>query len=139
MELDETERVWWTKWTVLFVAAALVIVALSGCTAEAERPEIARAGQVPVQYTRGEELYNSYCATCHGERGHGTDKGPPLLHKIYHPGHHTDRSFHMAVQRGAVAHHWRFGDMPRVEGLNKSDVNEIIAYVRWLQRQAGIY
>lgn len=127
------------KWTILFVAAALVILALSGCTPEAEKPEIARAAQVPVEYTRGEELFNSYCATCHGERGRGTDIGPPLLHRIYHPDHHGDQSFHFAAQRGVIAHHWRFGNMPKIEDLNEGYVNEIVAHVRWLQRQAGIY
>jgi hypothetical protein len=29
--------------------------------------------------------------------------------------------------------------MPRIDGFNERDVNEIIAYVRWLQRQARIY
>jgi hypothetical protein len=45
----------------------------------------------------------------------------------------------LAVQKGVIAHHWRFGNMPSIENLDERDVNEIIAYVRWLQRQAGIY
>ncbi len=139
MELNETGRVWRIKWTSFFAAAALVIVALSGCTAEVEKPETTRSAQVPVKYTRGEELFNSYCATCHGEGGRGTDKGPPFLHRLYRPGHHADQSFHLAARRGVIAHHWRFGNMPRIDGFNERDVNEIIAYVRWLQRQAGIY
>ena len=43
-----------------------------------------------------------------------------------------------AVARGVRAHHWRFGDMPRVEGLTRGDVAAIVAYVRELQRANGI-
>ncbi|MFQ5804102.1 MAG: c-type cytochrome [Candidatus Methylomirabilales bacterium] len=127
------------KRTTFFVGVALVIGALSGCTAETERREMARMAQAPVEYKRGEGLFNSYCSKCHGKGGRGTDQGPPFLHRIYHPDHHGDESFHLAAQRGAIAHHWQFGNMPKVEGLNEGDVNEIAAYVRWLQRQAGIY
>ena len=44
------------------------------------------------------------------------------------PGHHGDGSFHQAVARGVRAHHWRFGDMPPVEGLSRRDVAGIVAY-----------
>ena len=122
-----------------FLTAVLLIGVLSACTAENERPDIPREAQAPAHYSRGQELFNANCAKCHGEGGRGTDQGPPFLHRIYHPGHHGNESFHLAVQRGARAHHWRFGNMPRIEDLTEGDVNEIVAYVRWLQRQAGIY
>ena len=124
---------------LLFVVASLVIAPLSTCTADAERPDMSGTSKAPVEYLRGQELFNTYCAACHGEGGRGTDKGPPFLHRIYHPGHHGDQSFHLAVQRGVVAHHWRFGNMSRIEGLNEKDVDEIVGYVRWLQRREGIY
>ena len=133
------ERIWFTKRTTLVALATLVIGGLSGCTTESEVPAVARTAQVPPEYARGEELFNANCAKCHGEGGRGTDKGPPFLHRLYRPGHHADQSFHFAVQRGVIAHHWRFGNMPRIEDLTEGDVNEIVAYVRWLQRQAGIY
>ena len=139
MKSGKGERMSFAKRTTLVAAATLILPGLGGCTIESEAPAMARKDQIPAEYARGEELFNAKCAECHGEGGRGTDKGPPFLHRVYHPGHHGDKSFHMAVQRGAIAHHWQFGDMPKVEGLNKSDVDEIIAYVRWLQRRAGIY
>jgi mono/diheme cytochrome c family protein len=87
----------------------------------------------------GEALFNANCSKCHGLRGTGTDKGPPLVHRIYHPNHHSDLSFHWAVQRGVVAHHWRFGNMPPIKGLTEQDVDLIIKYVRNLQKEAGIF
>jgi cytochrome c len=133
------ERIWFTKRSTLVAAAALVLTGLSGCTIESGGPAITQGAGVPAEYARGEELFNANCAKCHGEGGRGTDQGPPFLHRIYHPGHHGDRSFHLAVQRGTIAHHWQFGNMSKVEGLNEKDVKEIVAYVRWLQCQAGIY
>ncbi len=69
----------------------------------------------------------------------GTDKGPPFIHNIYHPNHHSDLSFHWAVERGVAAHHWMFGDMPPVKGLSPEDTGLIIKYVRKLQKEAGIF
>ena len=96
-------------------------------------------GSTPAEYTKGEALFNAKCAPCHGVVAKGTDHGPPFISKIYEPNHHGDFSFHRAVQQGVQAHHWQFGNMPKIEGVSEQDVNEIIAYVRWLQRQAGIF
>ncbi len=87
----------------------------------------------------GEALFNSKCSKCHGLKGVGTDKGPPLVHKIYEPNHHADLSFHWAAERGVRAHHWGFGDMPPVEGVSMDEVSAIIKYIRGLQKEAGIF
>ena len=46
----------------------------------------------------GETYYNAKCATCHGVNGTGSDKGPPLIHKIYEPNHHGDERFQRAAK-----------------------------------------
>ena len=97
------------------------------------------AGKAETRSSRGEVIFNKYCVQCHGAKGAGTDKGPPLVHKIYHPGHHADITFYIAAERGVRAHHWGFGDMPRVEGVKKEDVAMIISYIRQLQKEAGIF
>lgn len=97
-----------------------------------------RAATIPAQLTAGEAAFNANCAACHGERALGTTQGPPLVHIYYEPNHHADIAFHMAVERGVPAHHWSFGDMPPVEGVDRSQVDAIIAYIRFLQREAGI-
>lgn len=86
----------------------------------------------------GQELFLSNCAACHGAEGQGTDSGPPLVHEIYEPSHHGDASFLAAVQRGVEPHHWDFGPMPAIPGLEIDEVAHIVAYVRQLQREAGI-
>ena len=94
---------------------------------------------MPPELTKGEELFNNNCARCHGQQGSGTDHGPPLVHKIYEPSHHADFAFQRAAAQGVRAHHWKFGNMPKIEGVTPPDVTEIIRYVRWLQQQAGIF
>ena len=95
----------------------------------------ARAGGVEG----GEAAYNRRCAGCHGTGGVGTDKGPPLVHRIYRPDHHADISFRLAIARGVRAHHWRFGDMPGIRGVGPEEAEMIIGYVRGLQKAAGIF
>ena len=87
----------------------------------------------------GRTTYDANCASCHGRNAAGQDGvAPPLVHIVYEPGHHGDESFQRAVARGVRAHHWRFGDMPPVEGLSRRDVAAVVAYVRELQRANGI-
>ena len=91
------------------------------------------------QVAAGQRIFEENCATCHGKNASGLNgSGPPLIHKIYEPGHHSDMSFQLAVKNGVRAHHWKFGNMPPVEDVSVEEVNDIIAYVRTLQRANGI-
>lgn len=87
----------------------------------------------------GKKLFAANCASCHGADLKGSDKGPPLLHKIYEPSHHGDASFQMAAKHGVRAHHWQFGDMKPVPAVTPDDVAHITAYVRMEQRKVGIH
>lgn len=96
------------------------------------------ATATPAEFKAGEAAFTANCARCHGERGEGTSQGPPLVHKIYEPSHHGDAAFQRAATMGVRAHHWSFGDMPKISTVTPADVDEIVKYVRWLQRHAGI-
>ena len=121
------QHMWW----VLGLLAILLTIG-EGVAKEAG------GGGTPAEFQKGEAKFKASCARCHGDRGVGTDHGPPLVHKIYEPNHHGDAAFQRAAASGVRAHHWKFGDMPRVEGVTPEDVAQIVQYVRWLQRQAGI-
>ncbi len=86
----------------------------------------------------GQALFSANCAACHGANGGGTDSGPPLIHIIYEPSHHGDESFQLAVAQGVRAHHWKFGDMEPVAGIDRSEVAKIVSFVREVQRNNGI-
>jgi len=87
----------------------------------------------------GKRGFEAKCVACHGVNAAGQDGvAPPLVHIIYEPSHHGDESFQRAASMGVRAHHWRFGNMPPVEGVTTGDMAMIIAYIRELQRANGI-
>ena len=91
------------------------------------------------QAQMGQRAFEAKCASCHGENAAGQNGvAPPLVHKIYEPSHHGDMAFVLAAQNGVRAHHWEFGNMPAVEGVTRSDILAIVAYIRALQRANGI-
>ena len=85
----------------------------------------------------GKAAFEAVCAACHGATAAGTDKGPPLIHDIYNPGHHPDEAFRAAIADGARQHHWDFGPMPAVPGLSDAEVEAVIAFVRSRQELEG--
>ncbi len=96
-------------------------------------PTLSEAG------TAGAILFNANCAKCHGSNAAGVEgAGPPLVHVIYEPGHHGDMAFQLAARNGVRAHHWRFGNMPPVDGVTEAEVAQIVTYIRALQRANGI-
>jgi len=86
----------------------------------------------------GQQAFDANCAACHGPNGAGTDQGPPLVHDIYNPGHHSDQAFVVAAKRGTRAHHWNFGDMPPQPEVTDEEIATIVRYVRELQTANGI-
>lgn len=87
---------------------------------------------------RGADLFATHCAACHGDGALGSNQGPPLIHRIYEPSHHSDLAFYRAAALGVHQHHWEFGDMPPVAGVSGEDTAHIIAWIRREQRAAGI-
>ncbi len=87
---------------------------------------------------RGEQVFAANCARCHGKNAAGSYYGPPLVHRLYEPGHHGDRAFLRAATRGVRAHHWKFGNMPPVRGVSGPDIRSVVAFVRALQVANGI-
>lgn len=127
---------------ILFFIVILPALLIAGC--DAPDPEVARArmhlpppgfvGQADI----GRSLFLANCSKCHGAELQGTDKGPPLAHKLYRRSHHADLTIHYAVRDGAKQHHWQFGNMPPVEGLSPEQVEHIVSFIRQQQRKAGI-
>lgn len=133
---------------VVISAAYLLIPIISNSTDDDEVSVIDNSAIVSIELPDelskvaqiGKLAFQSNCLACHGENAVG-QKGvaPPLIHKIYEPSHHGDESFQRAVAVGVRAHHWKFGNMPSIEGLTRGDVKAIIAYVRELQEANGIF
>ena len=98
--------------------------------------QIPRFSQVAA---RGQSAFDRTCAACHGRNAAGSDKGPPLVHDIYNPGHHGNASFLIAAKKGVRCHHWNFGDMPPQPQVTEDEMASIIRYVRELQTANGIF
>ncbi len=88
--------------------------------------------------SEGEALFKANCAACHGLNAAGTKLGPPLVHDIYNPGHHSDEAFFLAAAVGVRQHHWDYGDMPAQPQVARDDVELIVRYIRELQEANGI-
>ncbi|HFC04555.1 MAG TPA: c-type cytochrome [Rhizobiales bacterium] len=86
----------------------------------------------------GQALFKNNCATCHGQNGTGTKKGPPLLNTTYNPGHHGDGAFYRAVKQGVPQHHWPYGNMAPLPDISDYQISAIVRFVRELQEANGI-
>jgi mono/diheme cytochrome c family protein len=119
-----------------FVTLLAAIVA-AGCGAGGPDAAPDIPAQDPALVAEGGSLYGDHCAECHGADLRGTERGPSHLSIVYEPGHHGDGAFTAAVLIGVRQHHWPFGNMEPVEGLDEGDVAAIVAYVRENQRIHG--
>lgn len=125
---------------VLLSSAVLMLGVAPACSQSGVEPKAPGGGSAaPVEFREGEQKFMAHCSRCHGVGGVGTSQGPTFLHKVYEPNHHGDVAFQRAAANGVKAHHWQFGDMPKIEAVKPEDVDEIVKYVRWLQKQAGIF
>ena len=118
-----------------------IVAAMVSCRgSEREREVLSRVDlpATPAEHREGDSLFTANCASCHGPSGRGSDQGPPLLHVIYEPSHHSDAAFVLAARQGVAAHHWRFGNMPPQPEVDSVAIRKIIGYVRWAQREVGI-
>ncbi len=128
--------------SVLILVLFLVVTACSGedsAPVDTEFSAILNSVSIPEELDMGERLFNANCGTCHGQLALGTDRGPPLVHIIYEPSHHADMAFVVAAERGVRAHHWQFGDMAPVPSVTRDQIDSIVAYIRYLQREVGIF
>lgn len=129
------------KQTSLLILAAAVVAGIALTYWSRSGNNAGRSITLPkltAEAIAGRKLFEVRCIACHGKNATGTRNGPPLVHKIYEPNHHSDLSFYRAVAQGTRAHHWAFGNMPPVTGVKRDEVTKIIGYVRELQRANGI-
>lgn len=138
---------------IVLLAAATALVAigawyvLPGVNGTDETPVAEGAPLVSVTLPEnlsetaqiGAKIFEAKCAACHGTSAGGRNGfGPPLIHQYYVPSHHGDEAFQRAAALGVKSHHWRFGDMPPVNGITRAEVSAIIEYIRQVQRANGI-
>lgn len=94
-------------------------------------------GPLSARALKGQQAFNGICAECHGVNGQGSDKGPPLIHPIYNPGHHGNQSIYNAALHGVQQHHWPFGNMPP-QKVSFGELANIVQFIREVQVENGI-
>ena len=130
---------------IIFIVGVILytVLPMGTDTVNAEEGTPIVAVQIPTELSEiamiGKRGFDTKCSSCHGENAVGKNGvAPPLIHKIYEPSHHGDESFQRAVAMGVRAHHWKFGNMPAIDGLTRAYVKAITEYVRELQRYNNI-
>lgn len=116
------------------LAAVILALVAASCGGDSDDDS---SGASAAGSGEGAALYGESCAVCHGDDLRGTSRGPSHLSIVYEPGHHSDDAFRSAIANGSPQHHWDFGDMPPVPGLDDDEVEAIIAYVREVQEREG--
>jgi mono/diheme cytochrome c family protein len=117
------------RWPMAVAVVAACVALMAACGSDA--PD-ANGGSA-----NGSVLYAERCAACHGADLRGTGMGPSQLSIVYEPNHHPDESFREAIRNGVSPHHWDFGPMPAVSGLDDDEITAIIAYIREVQQREG--
>ena len=124
---------------MLFSIIALSAISISVFAAQKGIFESPVEPKMTPALNLGKMNYEAYCVSCHGVTARGTDKGPTFISKIYHPGHHGDGAFYLAPRNGVRAHHWPFGNMPRMPEVSDQQIKSIIDYVRAIQKANGVF
>ena len=131
---------------IALVCLLLTVGAVAACggdetdapSSDSKQPATAQQEVAQETAISGQQLFSNNCSRCHGADLRGTNVGPSLLHEYYEPNHHSNASFVIAVLRGVRQHHWDFGNMPAVEGLDIDEVHAVICFIRETQVEDGL-
>lgn len=137
MTLTDADNAKPTIWRRHTTIAAAVILTIAITAASCGGSDASSSPEAAGKVGDGAALYQSNCASCHGADLRGTDKGPSHLSIVYEPNHHGDEAFRSAIMNGARQHHWGFGDMAAIPGLDDAQIDAIISYVRSEQERQG--
>jgi cytochrome c2 len=122
---------------VIFILSGIFLV--SPLYADHKKSHVnVEVGDLSSLASKGQLVFNTNCASCHGVDAAGGIGGPPLIHDIYNPGHHANESFIHAVRNGVQQHHWNFGDMPPQKHIAFGDMVFLMKFIREVQQQNGI-
>ena len=87
---------------------------------------------------KGRSIYQSTCATCHGNGLKGSSMAPSMVQAAFAPDQTPDSAFAAAIQNGVPQKRFTKGPMPAQPSVHPKDIPAVIAYVRSVQRENGI-
>ncbi len=88
---------------------------------------------VPEEYKVGQKTFHKVCANCHGPDALGKNsKAPGLIDEDYLPANFSDKELIEQIINGSEK-------MPAQKNkVNATDIDEIIKYLRYSQKAAGL-
>lgn len=116
------------------LAAAIGVAACDGSARRPDAPATPVAA-TPEQFRRGEAVYQSFCAGCHGDRIQGTPQAPPLTEPRFLAPALDERAFEAALRNGKAALDPTTPPMPAFPMLSADEVAHVRGYVRWRQKE----
>jgi len=106
----------------------IIMVSIIGCTVKPQK-------SVPEEYVAGQTYFHQVCAKCHGADAAGGNKAPTFLQEKFHPKNISNGNIAKTILNGSSS-----GAMPSQKNkVNDEQIREIIKYIRYSQREAGVY
>ena len=106
----------------------LVFSNIIGCAIKPQK-------SVPEDYMSGQEYFHKVCANCHGADAGGGNRAPSFLQEIFNSTRFSNRKIANTILNGSKS-----GAMPSQKNrVNDLQIREIIKYIRFSQREAGMY
>ena len=106
----------------------IILLSIIGCTIKPQK-------SVPEDYVAGQKYFHQVCANCHGVDAAGGNKAPTFLQEKFLQTNFTNGKIAKTILNGSSS-----GAMPSQKNkVNDEKIREIIKYIRFSQREAGIH
>lgn len=112
---------------ITFFLVLLFPFLFTGCAIESKKT-------VPEKYKLGQISFHKVCAQCHGADAMGGKRAPNFLQEKFIPKNFSNARFARTIINGSDS-----GAMPpQKKRVTDKDIAEIIQYIRYSQKEAGI-
>ena len=113
----------------LFFPTLLILGAFLGMSSCAPKPTI----EVPEPYKNGQKAFHKICSNCHGSDAMGKHtQAPRLIDQEYLAPNFSDEDIRETILNGTDKM------PPQRKNVSKEEIPEIIKYLRYSQKAAGL-
>jgi mono/diheme cytochrome c family protein len=114
------------KFNCLIFIVSLSLFGITSCAPKATL-------EVPEAYKKGQNVFHQICSNCHGSDGMGKHtKAPKLIDEEYLAANFTDDDIRETILNGTDKM------PPQKKNVSVEEITEIIKYLRYSQKAAGL-